>query len=427
MAAESKEQLLSEIRELKERLAESEQLIEAIKAGEVDAFAINAGAESEIYTLQSGDYAYRVLIEEFGEGALNITGDGLIVYTNTYFCELIKRPYDQIIGTSITDIIHPDSRQTYLRLFEASLKGKSKGEINLVSADRTIPVYISFTSLQPKLPAVGIIITDLTGKKQQDQIILNYQKDLESKNLALTRSNSELASFAYIASHDLQEPLRKIQVFANWITDKNYETFSDVTKDYFDRILKASKRMQHLITALLDYSRISKAESAFFTKDLNELVIDVKTNLRELLDETHAAIVISKLPVIRVIPHQVMQLFSNIFINAIKYRKPDTTPRIEISARNIPSTELKLPASTFLDSSHYWEIRIKDNGIGFEQKNAERIFELFQRLHGRSEYEGTGIGLAICSKIAQNHNGYIIAEGQPGVGATFIIYLPVNM
>src|SRR4051794_7404768 len=185
MKVKSTEELLVKIEALENRLAESEQLVEAIKAGEVDAFAVNTNNHAEVYTLQSGDYAYRVLIEKFGEGALNLTEEGLIVYTNTYFFELINLSYENVVGTFFSDFIHPESKEKFDGLFELALNGSSKGEINLSVNDTIIPVYISLTSLQPKLATVGIIITDLTEKKKNEEIILRYQKDLETKNLEL--------------------------------------------------------------------------------------------------------------------------------------------------------------------------------------------------------------------------------------------------
>lgn len=425
MSLESKEQLLLKIEELEIRLEESTQLIEAIQAGEVDAFAINGyNKQPEVYTLQSGDYAYRVLIEEFGEGAVNITEEGLIVYTNKYFYELIELPYEKVIGTLFFDLVHEDSKLKFEQLFIQALKNQSKGEINLIVNGQIIPVYISLTSLQPKLATVGIIITDLTEKKKNEEVILQYQKDLELKNIELVHSNSELASFAYIASHDLQEPLRKIQTFSNRLLDKEFEHFSDSTKDYFQRITAASTRMQNLITALLNYSRLNGDEVEYTLTDLNVIVEEVKANLNELIIEKKAVIETAPLPSLEIIPHQVYQLFSNIIINAIKYSKPGVPPLVTINASIVSANDIEKQSP--FPGKKFWEIRISDNGIGFEQKYAEKIFELFQRLHGKKEHEGTGIGLAICKRIIQNHGGFIKATGIPGMGANFYCYIPQN-
>ena len=164
------EQLILRIKELEDRLEESEQMVEAIKAGEVDAFAINDEGESNIFTLQSADYTYRLLIEEFGEGAMNITEEGLIVYTNRYFPSLLNIAYDKVIGHSIFDFIHTDSKVEFERLFSTAVTGKGKGEINLFANNTLIPVYISLASLRPKAETIGMIVTDLTEKKKTEKI-----------------------------------------------------------------------------------------------------------------------------------------------------------------------------------------------------------------------------------------------------------------
>jgi PAS domain S-box-containing protein len=411
MQTESREDLLLKIENLESRLAESEQLIEAIKAGEVDAFALNTHQIPEIYTLQSGDYAYRILIEEFGEGALNMSEDGLIVYTNAYFAELLKLGYENVIGHYISEFVHPNSIQGFKDLFSKALAGKSKGEISLLIKGKTIPVYVSLTSLLPKLATVGMIVTDHTEKKKHEELVLGYQKDLENKNAELAQSNLELDSFSYIASHDLQEPLRKIQIFCQRILDTVPNEFSESTHDYFQRILNASRRMQFMINSLLDYSRMSSAQLEQKETDLNDILQDVITNQLEGLGNDSIDIVTESLPVVKAIPEQMKQLFSNLISNAIKYRNIKTKPKIRILSKK---------------ENDHWQITVADNGIGFEPQYAEKIFELFQRLHSRFEYEGTGIGLAICKKIVQNHRGSIKALGVPGEGSSFEISLPLN-
>jgi PAS domain S-box-containing protein len=415
METGQEENYLEEIADLKNRLEEAEQLIEAIKAGEVDAFAVKNGNESEVYTLQSGDYAYRILVENFSEGAINITEGGLIVYTNKYFHEMLDLPFESVVGKVIYDFIHPDSKKTFNSLFGAALGRQSKGEINLLAGTKIIPVYISLTSLYPKLPSIGIIVTDLTEKKASE-------KALEEKNRELERSNIELASFSYAASHDLQEPLRKIRTFISRILQLEEGNFSAAGKDYFLRITKAAMRMQQLIDSLLSYSRVDTANGILVPTDLNELLRQTKENLRELIEENNAVVKAIALPTVRVIPQQFQQLFTNIISNAIKYKKKNVNPVISIEAGIVPASEVEtdLPSS----AETFWKISIVDNGIGFDAQYSTRIFELFQRLHGRNEYDGTGIGLAICKKIIQSHNGVITTESELGKGATFNIFLP---
>jgi PAS domain S-box-containing protein len=409
--------LLSRIGELEEQLAEAQQLISAIKEGEVDAFAINKNNASEIYTLQSGDYAYRVLIEKFGEGAVNLTEDGLIVYCNAYLAELTHRAYDKVVGSYITDMVAEDSKGLFQELFDLALKGNSKGEINLDIDGIRIPVYVSLTSLQPKLATVGMIITDLTEKRK-----LEMQVNL--KNVELERQNEELASFTYIASHDLQEPLRKIRTFSSRIQLKEKDRLSEEGKDYFDRMIRAALRMQNLIDDLLNYSRTNTTELEFIAEDLNHILDKVKQDLHDDIHEKKASINSERLPVLTVIPGQFHQLLLNLLSNAIKYCKPDIPPRIDLKADRIAAGELSYEG--ILPGYAYWKISITDNGIGFDQQYSGKIFELFQRLHGKSEYQGTGIGLAICKKIVQNHGGIITATGQPGIGSAFNLFIPIH-
>ena len=262
----------------------------------------------------------------------------------------------------------------------------------------------------------------LVGTVQDITKDVLLRETLAAKNLALERNNEELESFTYIASHDLQEPLRKIQSFSKLILGKKETDLSAETQDYFARINSAAARMQNLIKALLSYSNANNAEIKFTPTDLNSIVEEVKNNLAETLEEKKAVIESDSLPLVRAVPIQLLQLFSNIIHNAVKYSKKDVPPHIKITTTLVSEEEMKIdfPAQ----KGKYWKISIADNGIGFEQQYEHKIFELFQRLHGRTAYEGTGIGLAICKKIIHNHLGFITAHGQPGIGSVFNLYLP---
>ena len=415
--------ITTKLQELQNRLDEAEQFIDAIKAGEVDAFAFQNGQSSEIYTLQSGDYAYRILIEEIQEGAINVTEEGMVVYSNEYLIRLLGLSYEQVVGKLILDLVHDDSKDIFKKMFDDSLHGKSKGEVNLFVNGKVLPVYVSFTSLQPKLATVGIIISDLTYKKRNENIILEYQKDLEKNNLDLMKSNAELASFAYIASHDLQEPLRKIQSFIGRILDKEAERLTENGKDYFGRVQSAAVRMQALIDDLLTYSRTNTVDRVFEKSDIGKIINEVKDVMKDELEQKKGTMEISAKCQVDVIPFQFRQMLINIVTNSLKFSKPGTAPHIVITS-NIASGE-DLAYEKLSPELKYCHLTIADNGIGFEQKYSDKIFELFQRLHGKSEYPGTGIGLAIVKRIVENHNGYIRVNAGLNEGATFHIYLPL--
>ena len=416
------ENLELKLSDLQNRLDEAEQFIDAIKSGEVDAFAFKNGNTPEIYTLQSGDYAYRVLIEEIEEGGINVTEEGIVVYSNNYFVKLLKLSYDQIVGNYIFDLVHEDSKEAFKILFQESLQGKSKGEINLQVNGKELPVYVSLTSLQPKLATVGIIISDLTAKKRNENIILEYQEDLEKKNMELMKSNAELASFAYIASHDLQEPLRKIQAFIGRILDKEASQLSENGKDYFSRVQSAAVRMQSLIDDLLTYSRTNTSERIFENSDLGKIITEVKNVMKEDLDQKKGTMEIAVNCHVEIIPFQFRQMMINIITNSLKFSKPGISPHIRITS-DIASGD-KLPLEKLSPEKKYCHLMISDNGIGFEQKYSDKIFELFQRLHGKTEYPGTGIGLAIVKRIVENHLGFIEVNAELNKGATFHIYIP---
>ena len=245
--------------------------------------------------------------------------------------------------------------------------------------------------------------------------------ELLQANQKLELSNTELQQYASVASHDLQEPLRKITTFGGILTERLHIEEPDL-RLYLKKIVLASGRMRNLINDLLNYSRLSSA-SVFVQSDLNEIIRETLDDLELPILEKEAQLIIDELPKAEVIPGQIRQAFQNIISNALKFSKKDEAPVIKISGRRTAQKAIDAPADA---AGNYLRIAIEDNGIGFDEAYSRKIFDLFQRLHGREEYEGTGIGLAIVKKIVEQHNGLLSAGGEEGRGATFIMVLPLK-
>ncbi|HUP14433.1 MAG TPA: ATP-binding protein, partial [Niastella sp.] len=259
-------------------------------------------------------------------------------------------------------------------------------------------------------------LMDITEQKK-------YAKKLEEMNRELAKMNEELTSFAYVSSHDLQEPLRKIQMFSKRILEKEFQALSEEGKNFFQRMDNAANRMQLLINDLLTYSRTNTSQKHFEKTNLNSLIMDVKQELYERITTTGAIIACESLPELGIIPFQFKQLFTNLIGNSLKFARPGVKPYIQLSSGQVDGNTLPWPTAN--KEKKYWHITVADNGAGFDPKFNEQIFGLFQRLHGRRDYEGTGIGLAIAKKVVDNHCGFIAAEGRENEGATIHIYLPV--
>ena len=246
---------------------------------------------------------------------------------------------------------------------------------------------------------------------------------LQEKNKELGKINRELESFTYVSSHDLQEPLRKIRTFTTHILEKEYAVLSDKGKDYFNRIQSDAGRMQQLIEDLLAFSKINLDERKFEITDLNIILEEVKKELHEAIEGKSAIIETTELGEATIIPFQFRQLMNNLISNALKFSKPEIPPHIVIASRNIIFNEAN--EINLQPGKEYCHITFADNGIGFEPHFSEQIFEVFQKLHDKGEYSGTGIGLAIVKKIIENHNGVVTATSELGKGVTFDIYIPV--
>jgi signal transduction histidine kinase len=296
--------------------------------------------------------------------------------------------------------------------------------INNIAALPIIVGLISFFSILMGALTLFSIFHYNRASKINDQKIKNYQETLKEKIELLNESNNELGQFAYIASHDLQEPLRKITSFSDLLKEQFDEKLEGEGKHYMERITASANRMRQLITDLLEYSRAGRdsMESVKMIQ-LEDILNSVLDDLEISIKEKNAIIKYENLPTLEGKETEMRQVFQNLISNSLKFSKAELTPEITITASDAP-VELIAKYTQLDQSINYYLIKVVDNGIGFDQDYADTIFTIFQRLHGKSEFEGTGIGLSITRKIIEKNNGLILAEGGLGIGATFKIILP---
>jgi signal transduction histidine kinase len=279
-------------------------------------------------------------------------------------------------------------------------------------------------TVQRKLQlALELQVQERTEELQaMNEELTAINEELHQANEQLLHSNEELAQYAYVASHDLQEPLRKIQMFSGILGNK--KELPQDQRALVDKISQSSERMTQLIRDLLEFSRLTNADMLLRPVDLSVIVAAVVTDFELIIQEKEATIEIGSLPVIEAVSLQMNQLFHNLLSNALKFIKPGTTPRVKLTAKVIPESEAAQFIQKTTPGCIYYSLAFSDNGIGFETKYAEQIFEVFKRLHGREAYPGSGIGLALCRRIVTNHHGYLYSESTPGKGTIFYIILP---
>jgi two-component system, LuxR family, sensor kinase FixL len=444
LALRSPEELEREITERKhaeDQLRQArDELEERVRVRTADLVRVNEALRAEVAERKQAEEAlqreqdrYRSLVLASAQIVWTTNPEGEMVEDSPSWRAFTGQTYEQLKGQGWLNTIHPDDRERTQRAWATALttgtvfqiedRVKRADGVYRHTAVRGVPVLEPDGGLREW---VGMN-TDVTELKEAEDAIRQARDDLEVRvrertgelaraNRELERSNQELQSFASVASHDLQEPLRKIQAFGDILQSEHQESLGEEGRDFLGRMQAAAGRMSTLISDLLTFSRVTTKGRTFVPVDLGVVAREVVSDLEARLRETSGRVNLGDLPTIDADPTQMRQLLQNLIGNALKFHLPEKTPTVQVGGELLAIQE----------GNRVCRLTVTDNGIGFDEKYTDRIFEVFQRLHGRSQYEGTGIGLAICKKIVERHGGSITATSTPGWGTTFVVALPVK-
>lgn len=406
------EEMKSELdrrRRTERTLAMQSQYLEASK----DVLQIHVQARSQ--ELQKLQRQYELILNAAGEGICGVDPEGRITFVNPTAARLMGLEVEKMVGLKEAELFAAMPLDPAAPSAEIS-SGKPV-EVLLTRADKsTFTAEFMRSQILENDRVVGgvVLLKDVTERREAAEA-------LEHKAEELARSNAELEQFAFVASHDLQEPLRKIRAFGDRLNMKCAAVLPADGADYLARMQNAAARMQTLIADLLTFSRVISRTEPFVEVDLAQVTREVLSDLEVRVEKVGATVTVGELPKIQADPMQMRQLLQNLIGNALKFQSPGVKPQVQIAARQIQlSDEYSSGAEAMC------ELTVQDNGIGFDEKYLEKIFAVFQRLHNRQEYEGTGIGLAVCRRIVDRHGGSITARSKPGAGATFVVQLPVK-
>jgi PAS domain S-box-containing protein len=382
----TKQQLVAELAEMRQRIAELEELETERKRMEE--------------VLRESEAKYSTLVENSRDGIVILQG-GVMKFANTASLEIVGYTPEELLGVDFLKMVTPEDREMVMKRYADRMAGKevpSIYEMALIRKDGiTVPVEVNATFINYEgRPADLVVIRDITERKRAEE--------------ELRRSNQELEHFAYIASHDLQEPLRMVSSYTQLLAQRYKDKLDADADEFIHYVEDGVSRMRALINGLLVYSRVGTSGAAFELTDCEAAFDCALTNLQVAVDESGAVITHHPLPVVMADASQLTQVFQNLIGNAIKFCNQEL-PRIHVAAE---------------PRGNEWLFSIRDNGIGIDPQYHDRIFDMSQRLHSRTEYPGTGLGLAICDKVVKRHGGRIWVESQTGKGATFYFTIPIK-
>ena len=377
---------------------------------------------AEQRVLLQSEERFRSLVQNASDAILILEIDSTICYASASVYRILNYHPEDWVGTKVLNWVHPNDAPQMQKFFSECLHNlevtpaielqfqHSKGHSCYVEA-------LGNNRLSdPSVNGIVINFREITERKRAEQELKIYAAKL-------LQSNRELEDFGRVASHDLQEPLRKIQAFGDRLKVKCGEALSDQGRDYLERMQQAASRMQTLINDLLTFSRVTTKAQPFVPVNLTLVAQEVLADLEVRIEQTSGCVEVGSLPTIEAEPTQMRQLLQNILGNALKFHRNDQAPGVKLYSQSQGSQQ---DCVIYSSGEQLCQIVVEDNGIGFDEKYLDRIFTVFQRLHGRTEYAGSGVGLAVCRRIAERHGGSITAKSIPGQGATFFITLPLK-
>ena len=391
---------LDERKKREKNLSRQRELLESSKT------VLELHVQERTLAVQQLQHRHEMILNSAGDGICGLDLNGRVAFVNPAVARLTGWSREELIGKTEAEVFHGNNSAP-----QVTLQGDSESLVFYRKDGSRFAAELVRTPIEQGGRKTGevLIFKDITERKRAEAT-------LSQKAAELACSNDELEQFAFVASHDLQEPLRKIQAFGDRLKAKCNGLLPPEALDYLDRMQGASARMRTLIDDLLSFSRVMRSSQPFAPVDLAQVVREALADLEVRIERSGGQVEVGELPSIEADATQMRQLLLNLVGNALKFQPPGGHPVVKISARTFAS----------IAGEQSCELTVQDNGIGFEEQYSEKIFAVFHRLHGRGEYEGTGVGLAICRRITDRHQGSIIAKSQPGKGATFTVTLPVR-